>query len=140
MSGPTLEDLLRSGGISLEFLRAAGPGGQNVNKVETAVCLRFDLRGSRLLPAGAKARLAALAGSRMTADGALVIEARRHRTQEANRRDALGRLLELIGRAWRPPVPRRPTKPTRGARERRLDAKKGRGAVKRGRARPSDAD
>ena len=137
---PGHEELLQAGELSCDFFRAAGPGGQNVNKVSTAVRLRFDVRGSRVLPGGVKARLAALAGSRMTVDGVLMIAAQRHRTQEGNRRDALARLDELIERAWRPPVPRRPTKPTRAARQRRLDEKKGRGATKRARARPAPED
>ena len=106
MSIPDHDDLLRAGELSFDFFRSSGPGGQNVNKVSTAVRLRFNLRGSRLLPDGVKMRLAALAGSRLTTDGVLVIEAQRHRTQEGNRRDALGRLGELIERAWRPPAPR----------------------------------
>jgi ribosome-associated protein len=140
MGIPGHDDLLRAGEISFDYFRSSGPGGQNVNKVSTAVRLRFNLRGSRLLPAGVKDRLAALAGSRLTSVGVLVIEAQRHRTQEGNRRDALGRLEELIARSWRPPAPRRPTKPTRGAKERRLDEKKGRGDTKRQRSRPSEAD
>ena len=140
MSIPGGEDLLRAGEISFDFFRSSGPGGQNVNKVSTAVRLRFNLRGSRALPEGVKTRLAVLAGSRLNADGFLVIEAQRHRTQEGNRRDALARLGVLIERSWRPPVPRRPTKPTLAARQRRLDEKKGRGATKRGRARPADED
>jgi len=104
------------------------------------VRLRFNLRSSRLLPADVKTRLAVLAGSRLTSEGVLVIEAQRHRTQEGNRRDALERLGELIERSWRPPVPRHATKPTRAARQRRLDEKKGRGVTKRQRARPADAD
>jgi len=140
MSLPVLENLLRAGEVSFDYYRSSGPGGQNVNKVSTAVRLRFDLRGSRLIPEGAKRRLAALAGSRLTTEGVLVIEAQRHRTQEGNRRDALERLGELIERSWRPPAPRRPTKPSRAARERRLDEKKGRSATKRQRTRPADAD
>ncbi len=140
MSIPDHGDLLRAGEISFDFFRSSGPGGQNVNKISSAVRLRFDLRGSRLLPAGVKARLAALAGSRLTTDGVLVIEAQRHRTQEGNRRDALARLGDLIARSWKPPTPRRPTKPTRGARERRLEEKKGRSITKRQRSRPGDAD
>jgi ribosome-associated protein len=137
---PGHADLLRAGELSFDFHRSSGPGGQNVNKVSTAVRLRFDARGSRVLPGGVKARLAALAGGRMTGDGVLVIEAQRQRTQDANRRDALARLDELLERAWRPPTPRRPTKPTRAARQRRLDEKKGRSATKRGRARPAAED
>jgi len=140
MSIPDHDALLRAGELSFDFFRASGPGGQNVNKVSTAVRLRFNLRGSRVLPQSVKYRLAALAGSRLTTEGVLVIEAQRHRTQEGNRRDALERLGELIARAWRPPTPRRPTKPTQGARQRRLDEKRGRSATKRQRARPADAD
>jgi ribosome-associated protein len=134
------EDLLRAGELSFDFFRSSGPGGQNVNKVSTAVRLRFDLRGSRVLPAGVKARLAAHAGSRLTAAGVLVIEAQRQRTQDGNRRDALARLDEMIERAWRAPARRQATKPTRAARERRLDAKRVRGATKRDRARPNRED
>ena len=140
MSIPGQEDLLRTGEISFDFFRSSGPGGQNVNKVSTAVRLRFNLRGSRLLPDGVKSRLAVLAGSRLTTEGVLVIEAQRHRTQEGNRRDALARLDEMIVRCWSAPRQRRPTKPTRGATERRLDEKRGRGATKRQRSRPAEAD
>jgi ribosome-associated protein len=137
---PGHDDLLRAGELSFDFFRSSGPGGQNVNKVSTAVRLRFNLRGSRLLAESVKNRLAVLAGSRLTTDGVLVIEAQRHRTQEGNRRDALARLDELITRAWRPPAQRRPTKPTRAARQRRLDQKKGRSDTKRQRSRPAEAD
>jgi ribosome-associated protein len=140
MGIPDCDDLLRAGELSFDFFRSSGPGGQNVNKVSTAVRLRFNLRGSTVLPDGVKTRLAALAGGRLTTEGVLVIEAQRLRTQEGNRRDALGRLGELIARAWSPPVQRRPTKPTRGARERRLDEKRGRSATKRQRSRPMEAD
>jgi ribosome-associated protein len=112
------------------FIRASGPGGQNVNKLSTAVQLRFDVRHSPSLPAGVRARLERLAGSRLTRDGVLVITAQRHRTQERNRQDALDRLIELIRRAAVPPVPRRPTRPTAGSRERRLQSKKQRSNIK----------
>ena len=140
MDAPAHEALLRAGELSFDFFRASGPGGQNVNKVSTAVRLRFNLRDSRILPQGVKTRLAALAAGRLTTEGVLVIEAQRRRTQEGNRRDALERLGDLIERCWRAPAQRRPTKPTRGAKERRLDEKRGRSATKRQRSRPADAD
>jgi ribosome-associated protein len=111
-------------------VRGSGPGGQNVNKVATAVQLRFDVAATRALPARVKARLRALAGNRLTTEGALLILARNHRTQEANRREALARLDALIGEAMVEPTPRVATKPTRGARERRLDSKRRRRQVK----------
>ena len=112
------------------FIRASGPGGQNVNKLASAVQLRFDVRGSRNLPDDVRARLERLAGRRLTRQGTLVIAAQRHRTQERNRQDALDRLIELIRRAAVAPVPRRATRPTAGARERRLQSKKRRGSIK----------
>jgi ribosome-associated protein len=120
------------------FVRASGPGGQNVNKLATAVQLRFDVRHSPSLPADVRARLAALAGRRLTQDGVLVIIAQRHRTQERNREDARARLVELIRQAAVPPKRRRPTKPTAASRERRIEKKKRRSGVKQLRgAKPS---
>jgi ribosome-associated protein len=112
------------------FIRASGPGGQNVNKLSSAVQLRFDVRSSPSLPDDVRARLERLAGRRLTREGVLVIIAQRHRTQERNRADALERLIELIERAAVAPVPRRPTKPTKGSRERRLETKKRRSSIK----------
>jgi ribosome-associated protein len=117
--------------VQWEFYRAQGPGGQNVNKVSTAVRLRFDLRKSRVLPQGVKERLARLAGRRLTDAGVLLIEAQAFRTQERNRQEAIARLMDMIWRAEETPRARRATKPTAGSRERRLDAKARRGTVKK---------
>ena len=116
-----------------QFVRAPGPGGQNVNKVATAVQLRFDVAGSSSLTSAVRERLAKLAGRRLTADGVLVIDAHRYRTRERNREDARGRLVDLIRRAAQPPKPRKPTRPTRASQERRLAGKRERAGTKRSR-------
>ncbi|QRG08008.1 aminoacyl-tRNA hydrolase [Xanthobacter dioxanivorans] len=116
--------------IELVFVRASGPGGQNVNKVSSAVQLRFDAAGSAHLPEGVKNRLVRLAGRRMTQDGVIVIQAQRFRTQERNREDAISRLVELIRSATVVAPVRRPTRPTLASKERRLASKERRGQVK----------
>jgi ribosome-associated protein len=115
--------------LEISFVRASGPGGQNVNKLSTAAQLRLDTRRISL-PADAQARLSRLAGQRITTDGVIVIHAQRFRTQERNRTDAIDRLVGLLREAMTPPVPRRPTKPTFGSKQRRLEGKKRRSDVK----------
>jgi len=119
--------------IIINYIHASGPGGQNVNKVASAVQLRFDVRNSPSLSEGVKQRLTKLAGKRMTEEGVLVIEARRYRERERNRLDAIARLHHLVEQALLPPAKRVPTRPSAGAVNKRLTTKKKRGELKRGR-------
>ncbi len=121
------------------FIRASGPGGQHVNKTESAVQLRFDVAASPNIPSDVKARLAKLAGSRMTSDGVLIIQGDSYRSQLRNREDVRERLVDLIRDASVPPKPRRPTKPTYGSQQRRLEGKANRSEIKQGR-RPGPRD
>jgi ribosome-associated protein len=140
MSGIRVTPQIEIGEEEIEerFVLASGPGGQNVNKVATAVQLRFDAARSPSLPADVRQRLARLAGRRMTQNGVIVLIAQRYRSQERNRADARERLAALIAQAALPPRPRVPTRPTRASKRRRLDAKTIRGAVKKQRKRPAE--
>ena len=138
MTGPALT--VREEELEFRFFRAGGPGGQNVNKVETAVQLRFDAAGSPSLTDPVRERLIKLAGARATKDGVIVITAQRFRTQERNRADATARLAELIEKARFVPKTRRPTRPTKASKERRLVGKAKRSAVKSARGRPAADD
>jgi len=124
--------------IELQFIRASGPGGQNVNKVSTAVQLRFDVAHSPSLPEDVRTRLMKLAGSRLTNEGELLIEAKRHRTQDRNRQDAIARLVELIRQATEKPKPRIATKPTKASKKRRLETKRQRSETKQARGKVAD--
>ena len=139
--------MIPAGGLDLDerdiderFVRAAGPGGQNVNKLSTAVELRFNLYGLSNLPEDVRERAARLAGRRLTQEGVIVIQAQTHRTQERNRADALERLVELIVQAQHRPKPRKKTKPSKAVKQRRLDSKGKRGDVKALRGRVRDHD
>ena len=117
--------------IKLDFIRASGPGGQNVNKIASSVQLRFDVRNTSSLDPDVKERLIKLAGSRVTEEGILIIDAHRYRTQEQNRQDAIDRLVSLVRRAAEKPKARKRTRPTAASKQRRLEAKRHRGEIKR---------
>ncbi len=125
--------------IQLEFIRASGPGGQNVNKVSSAVQLRFNTAGCAALSDTVQERLKKIAGSRMTAEGVLIIKAQRHRSQEQNRQDAIDRLVAMIKKAIEVPKNRRPTKPSKASKQRRLAAKRRRGELKQRRRKVQQA-
>jgi len=126
--------------LQLEFVQASGPGGQNINKVATAVQLRFDAASSPSLPEEVRTRLRRLAGKRMTAEGILIVEASQHRSQERNRQEAIDRLVDLLRQAAKKPRLRRKTKPTAASRRKRLETKRRRGEIKRLRRSPPPPD
>ncbi len=132
--------LIPDSDLTVAFIKSGGPGGQNVNKVSSAVQLRFDLAGCTLLDERVKARLRKLAGRRLTDEGAVLLVARGERSQEQNRRDAEARLAALIEAALVEPKLRRPTRPTRASKQRRLEHKTRRGSIKRARGRPAGED
>ncbi|CAN5349492.1 alternative ribosome rescue aminoacyl-tRNA hydrolase ArfB [soil metagenome] len=138
LAAPGIE--IDDGELDISFIRASGPGGQNVNKVSSAVQLRFDARRSPSLPNEVSTRLQKLAGARLTLDGVIVITANRFRTQETNRRDAIERLTSLIAKAAVAPVKRRATKPSKAAKARRVDNKVRRSGVKALRGKPNNSD
>jgi len=145
-SEPAIPDTIHIGGavhlplseLAIDYIRSPGPGGQNVNKVASAAQLRFDLMGSPSLPEPLKLRAAALAGSRLTTDGVIVISANRFRNQPQNRDDAVERLVALLRAALTPPKPRRPTRPTLASKRRRLEGKSQRSTTKRLRGKIED--
>lgn len=138
MPAPTVDSLMPE--LTLTAIHASGPGGQNVNKVATAIQLRFDVRRSTTLPQPLRERLMRIAGRRVSTEGVLIITARRHRTQEKNRRDALERLQALLDEAATPPRPRLPTRTPPAAKRKRLEQKRTRASVKRSRRPPSASD
>jgi len=133
IAGAGMPPVVDESEVEISAVRAQGAGGQNVNKVSSAIHLRFDVQRSSL-PEDVKARLLSRNDRRLSEEGVLVIKAQRHRSQELNRRDALARLNELVARAAAPPLPRKPTRPTRASRERRLEGKSVRSQIKAGRA------
>lgn len=138
MNADLLGTLLKEKLLSFEFYRASGPGGQNVNKVSTAVRLRFDVLAAQFLPEAAKARFVRLVGRKLTEAGVLLIEAQRFRTQEQNREDALRRLENLLNKAMEEPRERIPTQPTAASKQRRIESKRRNTAAKLGRSKTWD--